>query len=350
MNIRQTIGERLRFEAKRCGLDQKQLAKRSGVAVETIGDYMQGAKELIFEDISSICHAMGANPFWLMSKRYKPSKTHFRHLSTSAQKSAREIEQAFYLIAELLPSPGPLALPKIDPDFREKHIVSGLASKAANEARQINPTPEGICKAIGIQVIAPSAGNAFDAFLLRSGEKVALCVNKDSPPNRIIFSLLHELAHLAYHKDLETTACLQSYLFSSTLKDGEEHEFIADKFAQHFLIPYEIAEKQAIRWPNIDTDRLQNLLDTNRVSLDVLSFALWEALDNRQLFSQLHLSEVKGVLDRAGLHHGHAASIYDFLLCENQRLSQILKANKEIFSDPVYIKTWRNLGFADHKQ
>jgi Zn-dependent peptidase ImmA (M78 family) len=345
LDIRKEVGKRLSHEAQRVGLDKHQLAEHAGISANVVFDYLEGNSELILERVADICKALGVNPYWLMSKHYQPSKTHFRRMQTRSRQAAREIEQAFYLVSEFLPSPAPLRLPEIDSTLQDKNTISALVSRAADKARAIGGTPENICKKINLPVISLRAEADFDAFLLRSGNKCAICVNKDTPPNRIVFSLLHELAHFAYHEGLETAASPQSSLFNPKLKEGEEHEFIADKFAQHFLVPYDFAEKCAVQWPRLDVDQMQKMLDQNRASLDVLTFSVWEALDVRR--KKLWLKEVRQVLDDRGLQHGRADNVYAFLIHEQEKLKAVLHERQDMFSDKVLAEIFRGFGLAD---
>ncbi|MFO7801263.1 MAG: hypothetical protein R6V55_03075 [Desulfovermiculus sp.] len=129
------------------------------------------------------------------------------------------------------------------------------------------------------------------------------------------------------------------------LKEGEEHEFIADKFAQHFLVPYDFAEKCAVQWPRPDVDQMQELLDQSRASLDVLTFSLWEALDVRR--KKLWLKEVRQVLDNFGLRHGRADNVHTFLSHEQGKLKAVLHEKQDLFSDKVLAEIYRGFGLAD---
>lgn len=335
MNFYKKIGNRLNQEAHRSGLTPEIIAEDIGTDVKSIKNLLLGEHGFSIELVGKVCSSMGINPFWVLSKEYSPSKVHFRNLNSAGRVSARKVEQAFYLIAEYLPVPEMINIDHPDRSFPEQSIRSAQISKISESIREVGNTPEEIFRRINLPVIPLNADN-FDAFLLRTGNKYAVCINSNTPPVRIIFSMLHELAHFLFHRDVEVSPYdYKSYRrFSKYLTEDESVEFESDKFAQHFLVPYRQADRWAVQYPNVDPDDLQTVVDNSRTSLDVLAFAIHDQLMFRN--KDVRPTEVKGHLEQLGIKHGPAGNVHIFLNEQKGLIRNIVYSHRDDFSDNIY--------------
>jgi len=343
MSIYKEIGKRLSDEARRSHLTPEMIAAEIGADVNHIKSLFMGESGVDIGLVEKVCSSLGINPFWVLSKEYSPSKVHFRNLTSAGRTSARKVEQAFYLIAEYLPVPRKIDIDPPDRSFTEQNIMSAQISKISESIREIGNTPEEIFRRISLPVISLKVDD-FDAFLLRTGNKYAVCVNSKRPPVRIIFSLLHELAHYLFHRDVEVSPYDYKGFrrFSKHLKEDERVEFESDKFAQHFLVPYWQADKWAVKYPNVSPEDLQTVMDKSRTSRDVLAFAIHDQLMFRNM--DVKPTEVKAHIEQLGINQGPAGNVHEFLDEQKVLIRNVIHSHRDDFSDSVYENIIHSLG------
>lgn len=128
-------------------------------------------------------------------------------------------------------------------------------SKAKNEAAKVlkeygplKPPvdPEYIAEAMGVDVVyanfSPEMRNKISGFI--QFEPLRIVVNSDLHPNRMTFTIAHELAHFILHRNYAQSNAYQVMPRQndySEKKPPEEQE--ADCFAAELLVPNEMLKK-----------------------------------------------------------------------------------------------------------
>ncbi len=123
--------------------------------------------------------------------------------------------------------------------------------------------------------------------MINHDSKSAICVNSDKPPQRILFSLTHEICHLLFDRDkqLPVDVFLPSLHWKAEIDDEQLPEFFANKFAQFSLIPYEDALPIAQKYPQFDLVECQQAVDKGRTLKEVLTNVIFDVLScNPDLF------------------------------------------------------------------
>lgn len=119
------------------------------------------------------------------------------------------------------------------------------AAKVLSEYRLIQPPidPEAVAEAMGIDVVyaqfSPDMKEKISGFI--QFDPTRIVVNKDIHPNRMTFTIAHELAHYILHQEYAKS---QNYQVMprrngyDTTKPPEEQE--ADCFAAELLVPMDM--------------------------------------------------------------------------------------------------------------
>lgn len=125
------------------------------------------------------------------------------------------------------------------------------ASKAARNARKVlgrKPPfdPEAVAERDGIQVVYAKLKEPYDqkisGFYRKRDNKIV--VNRDISPNRMMFTIAHELGHAKLHQDYIKSENYRP-VFRSNVHVGSKpaEEIEADTFAANFLVPLNILKK-----------------------------------------------------------------------------------------------------------
>ncbi|WP_295436869.1 XRE family transcriptional regulator [uncultured Thiodictyon sp.] len=277
--IRDIVAKRLRREADRRGMSAVDVAGLAGQPLAVVDGYFSGHRTISFQETGAICEALTINPVRLFLRRYPLARTLFRGASREAIRAAGRIEDAFLTVREALPPVSVLRVQKPDDGHADLNMLLGTLAVSVRETRGLATRIETLLDVCSVPVISVRAGELFDAFLLTSEKWSAICVNIDRPSTRVHFSLLHEIAHLLYHRDLELPLDIfPPNFYREWIAAEDRQEFVAYKFAQFFALPFEEVESIARRWPAFDTDRACALLASGRVSVDVLTNALFDLL------------------------------------------------------------------------
>lgn len=201
MDIKRTIADRLKGELARKGLDAAVLAKEAGIGRSCVEAYLEARKDVCFEELRPLCAALGIRLMSLLGRSFDVPHLQYRSASVADRRVASGVENAFVLLAEFLPKSK--AIPNATSiSERETDIQFLLAEIRASveSLRETLPTVEALYQAAGLPILPISAGpNSFDAFLLSLKKRAIVCINRDKPPARIHFSLLHEMAHYLFH-------------------------------------------------------------------------------------------------------------------------------------------------------
>lgn len=173
--------------------------------------------------------------------------------------------------------------------IRRKHVrtlVEQLLEKF-NIKKAAVPV-ETIVESLGIEVRKEAVDQDLSGFLLRIADqgKAIIGVNAAHPPNRVRFTLAHELGHFLLHegetvhydgKRLGYTVSLRNAQSSMGIDDNEQE---ANLFAAELLMPAKFLEKdlQDLRGKDMDlmddSEALTELAQRYEVSVQALTFRL----------------------------------------------------------------------------
>jgi Zn-dependent peptidase ImmA (M78 family) len=252
---------------------------------DILQSYIEAKREINFSEISVICHSIGLNPVRLLfSKDYSISSLAFRNVSYDIQLLASKIEDVFLLIRDSLPEIEniPVLNRSLTTGYRREDVIheaAGFASKFRSRYK----TPENFISNHQIPIIPiQSNEKSFDAFLICHGNKSAICINSNKPPQRIIFSLLHEICHLLFDrgKQLSVDVFLPNLHWDSQVTKEQLPEFFAYKFAQFYLVPQELIIKYCKNFPELQIDKLQKIVNYFRTSKEVLCNSIFDTISS----------------------------------------------------------------------
>ncbi len=280
-NIRKEIANRFKYEINRRNLSPAKVSSLVDIPDSVIKSLLTGTREISFAEVTTICRGLGINPVRLVySKSYPKSRLAFRNAAFEAQKLAAAVEDVFLLIKEFLPKTDlPVMKRTYNTAYERDHIIIEAAG-VTEKLRQEFGTPEDFLTRYSIPVFPIRSDVDFDAFVINDGERFAICVNTGKPPQRIRFSLAHEIAHILYDRDTDVPidTLLTNLYWKRTVSEAEVPEFFGYKFAQFYLIPHEAVFHVARSWPNLDFGACQRLIDEGKTSKDVLANAIFDML------------------------------------------------------------------------
>lgn len=342
MDIRKTIASRLKEEIPRHGFQIKGLAEAAKLTPSIVNDYLNGKRALKFNELGSICTAMGLNLFSFISKNYQTPSLQFRDNGLNESKqNTQAVENAFQVIKGLLPVPEQTNLSR-DNLPNDRVIIAAFADTAAqNVKKQYGDTVEVIYDRLNIPVI-PVYLDGFEALFLESGEKCAVCVNrKASAVSRLHFSLLHELSHYFFDRGSHVVVDTDRNMYARNIAKGMEREFFATKFAQFFLVPLSVVLRMALDWPKFDKNIMQGVVASGRCSIDVLANALFDAIEIKKGARESY-SNIYAVL-KENVRSTQIVGIDSFLDRKQSEIEYLLMKNESIFSEDVLMKLKNDL-------
>ncbi|RUQ34068.1 MAG: ImmA/IrrE family metallo-endopeptidase [Candidatus Competibacteraceae bacterium] len=338
MELRTVIAGRLKQEMHRKGFTSDRLARAAQLAPPIVEGYLSGNRELQFSELRPLCDALMLRLMRLLSASFASSQLQYRSTGGRDPERAAAIENAFLTVMDWLPTPQ--SLPTLIEDCEDDvpwlinavwQVVEPLLKKY--------PTVEALYHATRLPVLPVHAGpgpDAFDAFLLRSGKKALVCVNLDKSLTRIHFSLLHEMAHYLFHARIELPIdVLPSDLYNDTVSAKTRPEYIANKFAQFFLVPFPDAERMAQRWPRMELP--DGYLIQQRTSPQVVANAIYDWLRIRGGTIPRYM-EVKEAVETAAAMAGYAGDdgLRTFLEQEGAALKALITGRRDEFADEVW--------------
>jgi len=278
-HIRQIIADRLHSEATRKQVEVTSIASDSGLAQEVVDGYLRGTRELRWSEFVRICRAIYADPMWLLSSDYQPSRLVYRN-SAKARHEAARIENTFLLIHKALPTrakPPRKSSPRGD---SPAELMTGLIPIVREFHEEFGNVQE-LYKRHHLKVLGvhPKRDRDFDAFLVSCQENYLVCVNLDVSDIRIEFSLLHEFAHFIFDADQDIPIDIKitgADLYGDKISKEVKPEYVANKFAQLWLVPFETAEKMAKVWP--DPSACIDYIKEHQISPDVVANAVYDVV------------------------------------------------------------------------
>jgi hypothetical protein len=335
--VRETIASRLKQEMARKGVNPLLLARESELSIEKVQSYLSGTREIKFDELRPICDVLSLRLMRLIGPDFAAPKLQFRNAGAKDRAIASAIENAFLLVADLLPKPR--RLPGCN-NFNDGQSDIGMLlaeiKALVEDLRGKYPSVESLYKAIKLPILPIHAGeDAFDAFLMSVKSHATVCINADKPPIRIHFSLLHEAAHFILHENQEIPIdILPKNLYSDSIEKADKPEYVANKFAQLYLISFADAEQKAWNWRNLENQT--DYLADRRTGPDVLTNALYDVLRLRD--KNVRYNDIRAaVSDASPAGYGRGAtSILDFIESQGKLLKEHIRAERKSFSDAVW--------------
>ena len=288
-NIRQEIAERLKFEFGRRGLTPAKASDFTNIPSSIIASYINGKREIVFDEIARLCKSFGINPVRLLfNKEYPKTTLAFRNLGNEIQAFSSKVEDVFLLIENSLPVIKPPQYQRTIKGAYKRHDVIQEAGALASRFRKRYSTLESFLAEYHIPVIPiKSLAADFDAFIISNGPKSAICINTyNRSPHRLIFSLAHEICHILFDRNrfIPVDVFLPSLHWQADISDDLLPEFFAYKFAQFYLIPYDVSIQLAKKFPNLDLQACQRAVNEGRTLKEVLANAIFDTLTSNQEF------------------------------------------------------------------
>lgn len=333
MTIRTEISSRLAAEMARHSLTAADIARAANLNVEIVNSYLAANREFKFQELASLCGALGINFISFISHDYSTPKLMFRKCGGASKAAIQPIENAIQLIRHILPDPQPVNLARTV-EFNDRAIMSALVSNSVSEVKQqYGNSIESVYTALGLQIIPVSSADDFEAFFFSSGGKYAVCINMTNTAySRAIFSLLHELSHYIYDRELSIDVDTRASMFSRTIVRGFEPEFFATKFAQYFLIPIEKASRWALNWPNPDYADIGEAINNSHCSKEVAVNAILDCLEMRGQAEQYTV--IQEALN-ANVNQTCSNSLQFYLVRHRNQLNQIIESHRSEFSSDI---------------
>ncbi|MER9229869.1 ImmA/IrrE family metallo-endopeptidase [Mesorhizobium sp. M0664] len=108
------------------------------------------------------------------------------------------------------------------------------------------PVPlDRICADLGLRISYVNLGSDVAGQIIRDGRShsgYSIFINSTQHPNRQRFTLAHEIAHFALHRDLIESGIIDDTMYRSSLSDV--YEVQANKMAADILMPIRLVKKQ----------------------------------------------------------------------------------------------------------
>lgn len=342
VEIRKVIAKRLGSEMGRKGVKRALLEDESGLGGRVIDGYLKATRPIDLEELHRLCLPLRLNVFRLISKDFASVDLDFRRLTDRRRDLVFRIEDAFLKIRHFLPTPELPTDIKLPPDeFSGRYdLIAPLPHTIKTLKAEFGSDVLKVLDKLNLTVLSVSEDpNDFEACLLKARPAFAICVNREAAPARIRFSLLHELAHYLFHRDRSVPIdvdVLPPNLYAATLSEADIPEYVATKFAQYFLIPFEVAGRLCRdwgRWPEcLDLDECRQLLNESRASVDVLTNALYDAANYPT--RRVRYNDIKHHLGQ-NLHPPRDPGIRPFIAGKREAIDALLDRHSAEFSPQV---------------
>lgn len=281
-DIEHVVANRLRAEAYRKGLRVEDLAQEAQLRPEVVQEYFNAKRTIDFKELRPLCEALSVSIVSLARPNFPRANLSYRDTGTRDRRLAGEIEYGFLQLREFIHPPQLPAISFPHPDIQEntyRNLIGDVVT-IVEQFRSYYSRLEDFIEETRLPILPIYAVNSdFDAFLLSHKDRCVVCLNMAKPTGRIHFSLLHEIAHLLFHRDQNLPAAeevvLTSELYSHRIFDHAKPEFLANKFAQFYLLPLETVFRLDSR--ALDHERMVEFLQEQRTSREVLCNALYDA-------------------------------------------------------------------------
>lgn len=331
------IARRLTWEMSRRNIEPQNLADSSRLSLSVINEYRNAARPLVYSELSSICDALGVNAYRFISNNYINTKLLYRGASRDLSNSIYKIEDVFLKIEEFLPDCTLRVVGRPNPPTQTYEDIYASVFALVRSFKEIHGDDIiSLLRDNSINIFFIDSEYNFDAFYIRGRSKSAFCINKRKPATRICFSLLHEIGHyvLDTNTDLPFDA-LSANLFSDEIAPEVFDEFIANKFAQLFLVDNDVASRFFVQLNRQETiQRINEYISQRRISRDVITNALYD-ISRIRGGARRYTSRLQIVQSLDGVVSAADEDIITALNEKHQAIVDNVTANISEFSDEV---------------
>lgn len=270
MTMLETLSRNLKRRRLVLGLDQGQLAERVEISRVAYCNIENGKAEPREDTLAKLCAALEISPFDLVKETFEPKALNFRIRKTL---SARERACSEQTLADACQWLHDYCFLESEAEKKQGHNFLSTHERQANESipefalrvrknvladgRPIDLIG-GILEERGVKLLpmpfltAKCFGFSFGRE--DGGPAIVVNSNPDISHERQLFTLLHELGHLALHHDAYRPG------FQDEDKTQEQE---ADFFAAHFLMPGDLFNKT---WDaNFDLPWFERVIEVKRV-------------------------------------------------------------------------------------
>lgn len=125
-----------------------------------------------------------------------------------------------------------------------------------------------IAEDLGLRVVFTSLGSEIAGQIMRDGRSrsgYSIYVNATQHPNRQRFTLAHEIAHFALHRDLIENGIVDDTMYRSSLSNF--YEVQANKMAADTLMPIRLVKRY--RDQGADVNALASLFKVSAASMKI---------------------------------------------------------------------------------
>lgn len=283
-DIHQQLAKRLRRELERKGLDAARAAQSAGLDEGILEQYLGGERVISFDELRPLCDALSADLMLLLAGARRPEvRLAYRSIGSRDRDIVSRAEGAFVLTADLLPEVDPPRVHRLDFTHREQYALISEVLAVIDNLKEQFATLQHLYESMDLPVLTVHAGEeAFDACCFNAGKRSLIYVNLDKPNVRLHFSLLHEVWHCLFDRDEDIPVdVLPSELYMPTIQPGAMSEFLANKLAQFWLVPFAEAQALLLRYPAFEG--VWDLLDQQQTSPQVIANALCDVQKYQRL-------------------------------------------------------------------
>ena len=306
MEIAKIIGKNIEAVIKQNAMTIEECAKLIGVTRQTISKYISGESVIDSGKLFTLARYFNKSIQYFMSVNEDTMSFMFRAEDPKNNFSPKDrdfINDKFNKIFNVLSITNLNKVIFIPESYKinvgkklsleDKMIIKEIAEKERRSFEISSLSIGEIYSALekkNINIIALEYDNLdLDAISAYSNDKGAFIFindSKDIPEERKLFSLMHEYAHLIFHRDMYLSS--EGDLAYSTSRN-DINEKIANLFASYFLIPRDTLKKESKKYSKfIDLKAVCNLKKKYGVSAEALLYALKdEEIINNGIYGHL---------------------------------------------------------------
>ena len=345
MDLRREIGRRLQAEMHRKCLNASDLVELSGLPSDSVSGYLRGSKEIRFADLKPLCAALGIPIMRLLTHSETSSvRIAYRKTRPTDRAVVAKAEDVFLWIEEFLPRfhKPPVPLPSIN-TVTDAHMLIAEINAFIGRLKARSPSVEYWYNTLGIAL----AGNRHsdpdaqrpDGLCLSDKQHTLILVNTDCPDVRLHFTLLHELWHAICDRERDIPADhLPSELYDEKLSDDIKPEFCANKFAQFWIVPFEVAENisRKLRSPSgLTPQDVEEALQDTGGSPEVLANAVYDVA-RYAAGSHKAYAAIRDEIRALAVSWSGRSSIRDFVASKTLELRNALEARQDEFGEHAW--------------
>lgn len=257
MNISKQIGDRISKLMDDNNESLRSLSEIIGISHPTLKRYVDGTQPIDSEKLMKISNYFGKSFEYFFKEDSVDFQFLFRADNPNLKISKRDIESFKFVLLNYIDIVNNVKFNYVPHSYNlkidGKRINSAerdLIEKIAYENRRLlnieNNIPENyyeIIEKTGINIIARDFDNDYffgaSSYSLNQGSFILINNSNKISEERKIFSLIHEYAHLIFHREQYSDIAVEQR-YSKSQEDI--NELIANKFAAYFLMPRNLVD------------------------------------------------------------------------------------------------------------